>query len=235
MFDTIHALDTHTDTTPITCSDFEKDSPEAKRKTPLPRDLAKIQSRLLTAWAFGMSLGNAVEHRARLLRHTLRCVVRFAALLHLIPSSRVRTDKKNTSASSRLIHLTKALLSFLPWDGTHSDGPRCLGLVVEFSKRIICLLLTRHPYSYQTSHNHLSSQSLSRVIFVLQLVSDALDHTYSLQQRTLWSSAEKESLSQPAQLWPSDVHHVPLLQAEKELKSSSACQAQPFPQRPSSR
>uniref|UniRef100_A0A3B5A294 Ciliogenesis and planar polarity effector 1 n=1 Tax=Stegastes partitus TaxID=144197 RepID=A0A3B5A294_9TELE len=214
MFDTLHALDTHTD---------------PNRKTPLHRRLGKIQSRLLTAWAFGLSLGNAVEHRARLLKHTLRCVVRFAALLHLMPSSAVQTGEKS------LLHLIKALLSFLPWDSTPSEGPRCLGLMVEFSKRIVRLLLTPHPDSYQTSDCHLSSQSLSRVMFVLQLVSDSLDHTYSLQLRTVWSSAEKENPSQPPQLLPSDVYYVPLLQDEKEEKSSFVQQASPVPQRPSSR
>ncbi|XP_008284693.1 uncharacterized protein C5orf42 [Stegastes partitus] len=225
MFDTLHALDTHTDPSP----DYERDFVETDRKTPLHRRLGKIQSRLLTAWAFGLSLGNAVEHRARLLKHTLRCVVRFAALLHLMPSSAVQTGEKS------LLHLIKALLSFLPWDSTPSEGPRCLGLMVEFSKRIVRLLLTPHPDSYQTSDCHLSSQSLSRVMFVLQLVSDSLDHTYSLQLRTVWSSAEKENPSQPPQLLPSDVYYVPLLQDEKEEKSSFVQQASPVPQRPSSR
>ncbi|XP_022617819.1 protein JBTS17 [Seriola dumerili] len=46
---------------------------------------------------------------------------------------------------------------------------------------------------------------------------------------------KKESPSQPPQLWPSDVHYVPLLQEEKEKTLSSLNQAQPVPQRPSSR
>uniref|UniRef100_A0A8C4H2B9 Protein JBTS17 n=1 Tax=Dicentrarchus labrax TaxID=13489 RepID=A0A8C4H2B9_DICLA len=213
MFDTLHALDTQTDTGLIT-------------------KLGKIQSKLLTAWAFGMSLGNAVENRTCLLKHTLYCVVRFAALLHLMPSSPVHTGKKNTSVSTCLLHLLKALLSFLPWDSAHSDGPSCLGLVVELSKRLIYLMLTPDPESHQTGHCMLSSHSLSTVLLILQQVSDSLDHTYSMQQRHVWSSAEKES--QPPQLWPSGVHHVPLLQDEKEEKSSFVQQAQPVPQRPSS-
>ncbi|XP_051794635.1 ciliogenesis and planar polarity effector 1 isoform X2 [Acanthochromis polyacanthus] len=229
MFDTLHALDTHTDSSP----DHEKDFAEADRKAPLLRKLGKIQSRLLTAWAFGLSLGNAVEHRTRLLRHTLCCVVRFAALLHLMPSLMVQTGEKSTSVC--LTHLIKALLSFLPWDRTPSDGPCCLGLMVEFSKRIVRLLLTPHPDPYQTSQCDVSSQSLSQVMLILQLVSHSLDQTYSLQQKTVWSSGEKESSSQPPQLWPSDVYYVPLLQDETEGKSSSVQQARPVPQRPSSR
>ncbi|XP_033503413.2 ciliogenesis and planar polarity effector 1 isoform X1 [Epinephelus lanceolatus] len=226
MFDTLHALDTRTDTSP----DFDRDFCDTERKTPrLYRELGKIQTKLLTAWAFGMSLGNAVENRTRLLQHTLFCVVRLAALLHLIPSSE-NTGKTNISVSPCLLHLLKALLSFLPLDSNHSDGPCCLGLVVELSKRLIRLLLTPHPESHQTGHCQLSSHSLSSVLHVLELVSDCLDHTYSLQQKTVWSSAEKES-----HLWSSDAHCVPLLQHEKEQKSSFVRQAQSVPQRPSSR
>ncbi|XP_031711728.1 ciliogenesis and planar polarity effector 1 isoform X1 [Anarrhichthys ocellatus] len=235
MFDTLHALDTQTDAGLVTSPDYENDSGETERKTPaIHRELGKIQTKLLTAWAIGMSLGNAVEDRTRLLKHTLYCVVRFAALLHLLPSS-VNTGRKNILASTRLLHLLKALLSFLPWDSTHSDGPCCLGLVVELSRRLIRLLLTPLPESHQTGHCQLSSHSLSSVLLILQLVSDSLDDTYSLQQRTVWSSAETESLARPPQLWPSDAHYVPLLQNEKEEKSHSLHQARPVPQRPSSR
>nr|XP_046231509.1 ciliogenesis and planar polarity effector 1 isoform X2 [Scatophagus argus] len=234
MFDTLHALDTQTDTGLVTSPKYEQDFVETGRKTPLLlRELGKIQSKLLTAWAFGMSLGNTVESRALLLKHTLCCVVRFAALLCLIPSSMDHAEKNNTLVSTCLLHLLKALLSFLPWDGAHTDGPRCLGLVVELSKRLMRLLLTPHPESQQTGHCQLPSHTLSAALLILQQVSDSLDHTYNLQQKTVWSSAEKES--QPPQLWPSDVHHVPLLQDEMEKKSSFAHQARPVPQRPSSR
>ena len=225
MFDTLHALDTQTDSGLVTSPDYESDFVETERKTSLlHRELGKIQTKLLTAWAFGLCLGNVVENRTHLLKHTLYCVVRFTALLHLIPARR-----KNTSVSACLLHLLKALLSFLPWDGAHSDRPPCLGLVVEFSKRLIRLVLTPYP----ESHCQLSSRSLSTVLLILQQVSDSLDHTYSLQHRTVWSSAEKES--QPPQPWASDVHRVPLLQDEKEEKYSCEHQARPVPQRPSSR
>ncbi|XP_054468861.1 ciliogenesis and planar polarity effector 1 [Anoplopoma fimbria] len=235
MFDTLHALDTQTDTGLVTIPDYENDSGETERKTPvIQRKLGKIQTKLLTAWALGMSFGNAVENRTRLLKHTLYCVVRFAALLHLMPSP-VNTGRKNILVSTRLLHLLKALLSFLPWDSTHSDGPSCLGLVVELSKRLIRLQLTPRPESHQTGHCQLSSHSLSSVLSILQLVSDSLDTTYSLQQRAVWSSAEKESLSQPPQLWPTDAHYVSLLQDEKKENSHVEHQARPVPQRPSSR
>ncbi|XP_037341338.2 ciliogenesis and planar polarity effector 1 [Pungitius pungitius] len=235
MFDTLHALDTQTDSALVNSPNSEKDSGETERKTPLiRRELGKIQTKLLTAWAFGMSLGNAMENRTLLLRHTLHCAVRLAALLHLIPVS-VNSGRKSVPVSTRILHLLKALLSFLPWDSTHTDGPCCLGLVVELSKRLIRLLLTPPPESHHTDHCQLSSQSLSSVLLVLQLVSDSLDNTYSLQQRTLWSSAEEESLSRPPQQWPSDAHYVPLLQTEKEEKSCFVHQARPVPQRPSSR
>ncbi|XP_029940368.1 ciliogenesis and planar polarity effector 1 [Salarias fasciatus] len=225
MFDTLHAIDTHSDTALVTSPDYERDSPETEKKPLLHRELQKIQTRLLTAWAFSMSLGNAIEHRARLLKHTLCCMVRFAALVHLIPSS------GENNASSKLFHLIKVILSFLPWDSSPSQGPRCLGLIVEFSKQLIRLLLTPHPDS---SHWNLPSQVLSQAMLVLQLVSDSLDHAYNLQQRAYWSSAEKEPPSQPSQLWFSDVFCVRLLQ-DDEKKSNSVQPSRPIPQRPSSR
>ncbi|XP_034064419.1 ciliogenesis and planar polarity effector 1 isoform X2 [Gymnodraco acuticeps] len=229
MFDTLHALDTQTGL--VTNPDFEEDFEETERKTSLlHRELGKIQTKLLTAWAFGMSLGNAVENRTRLLKHTLYCVVRFAALLHLTPRPVGHTGEKSISVC--LLNLLKALLSFLPWDSPHSDGPCCLGLVVELSKRLVRLLLSPQPESHLTGHCQLSSHGLSSVLRILGLVSDSLDHAYSLEQRTVWCSAEKGPLSK---LWPSDVHYVPLLQDDREGKSSFVHQARPVPQRPSSR
>ena len=231
MFDTLHAVDTQTDTGLATSPDFEKEFVKTQRRTPgLRRELGQIQRKLLRAWAFGLSVGDTVEHRL-LLKHALRCVVRLAALLLLIPSSKARMGKKTTSAPNSLQHLLRALLSFLPWDGLHSGRPRCLGLVVDFSERLIRLLLTPQPESLRTGCCQLSAHSLSTVLLVLQQVSDSLDHTYSLQRRRVWSSAENDS--QLLQLWASDVHHVPLLQDEE--KSSFTHQAHPVPQRPSSR
>ncbi|XP_067339311.1 ciliogenesis and planar polarity effector 1 isoform X3 [Channa argus] len=233
MFDTLNALDTHTDKGLVTGPEDEKDF-ETDRKTSLLHcELGKIQSKLLTAWAFGMSLGNAVEHRACLLNHTLQCVVHLAALLHLIPISMVHTEKNDTFTN--ILHLLKALLTFLPWDSTPSDRPRCLGLVVELSIRLVRLLLTPRPESQSSGQCQLTSQTLSAAVFILQLVSDSLDQTYSLHQKDLWSSVENESYSQPLQLSTSDIHYVPQLQNENEERPRLLEQAQRFPQRPSSR
>ncbi|XP_034047925.1 ciliogenesis and planar polarity effector 1 isoform X2 [Thalassophryne amazonica] len=234
MFDTLHALDAPTDSGLFSDPDLEKHSAKSDRKSLLRhRDLRKIQARLLTAWAFGMCPGDAVENRSHLLKQTLLCMVRFAALLRLIPSSVVQRGKKNTTDSARIMHLLKAILSFLPWDITYSPGSQCLGEVVEFSKRVVRLLLTPHPESYQTGLLQLSSHSLSTALVILRLVSDSLEHTYSLQQRTLWSTAEKESLSELNQLRPSDIYCVPLLQDEKH--PDFIHQVQTSPHRPSSR
>lgn len=235
MFDTIHALETHADTSFVTGQDYETDSVELERETLLHRKLGKIQSRLLTAWAFGISLGNAVEHRAPLLRHTLHFLVRFAALLHLVPNSVIHTGRMNTSPFTWLSQLIKTLISFLSWDTVHSNGPNCLGLMVEFTKQIICLILNPHPDFKHMSQCLVSSESLSRVMLILQLISDSLDHTYCLQQESDWPSIEKQSASHPPQLSSSDIYHVPQLQDEKEEKSIFVPQAQPAPQRPSSR
>lgn len=229
MFDTVHALDTHTDAAFFASQDFEKECISTERKTPgLHRKLGKIQSKLLTAWAFAMSLGNTVENRTLLLKHNLCCMLRFAALLQLIPSSVVHAGKKKISAHVSLLRLLRALLTFLPWDGIHADGPHCLGLVVTFTQQLIRLLLT----SQQAGQWPLSSGSLSAVLLILKQVSDTLDHAYSLQRRIVWVSAGKDP--QP-HLCPSDMHHVPQLQDSKDEKSSFTHQTQPLPQRPSSR
>ncbi|XP_056875211.1 ciliogenesis and planar polarity effector 1 isoform X3 [Takifugu flavidus] len=229
MFDTVHALDTQTDAAFFASPDFEKECV----KTPgIHRELGRIQSKLLTAWAFAMSLGNTVENRPLLLKHNLCCMLRFAALLQLIPGSVVHAGKKKISVQACLLRLLKALLIFLPWDGIHSDGPHCLGLLVSFSQQLIRLLLTPKPESLQTGQCILSSCSLSTVLLILQEVSDSLDHAYSLQQRVVWLSAGKDS--QP-HLCTLDMHHVPQLQDRKEEKTSVTREAQPLPHRPSSR
>lgn len=233
MFDTVHALDTQSDAALFASQDFEKECVSTGRKTPrIHRQLGKIQSKLLTAWAFAMSLGNTVENRTLLLKHSLRCVLRFAALLQLNPSSVVHTGKKKISVHACLLRLLRSLLAFLPWDGIHSDGPRCHGLVVSFSQQLIHLLLTPKPQSQQTGPCPVSSYSLSTVLLILQQVSDSLDYTYSLQQRIVWLSAGKDP--QP-HLCPSDMHHVPQLQDKKEEKPSFTRQIHSLQHRPSNR
>ncbi|XP_023193921.1 protein JBTS17 isoform X1 [Xiphophorus maculatus] len=224
MFDTLHAVDTH--------SEFGVDSNykrQPAKKNRLCSELGKIQRKLLTAWAFAMSVGDSVEHRVALLKHTLCCVVWFAALLHLVPPK-----EKNSPVFGRLLHLIKALLSFLYWDGSSSGGQHCLGLMVEFSERIVRLLLTPQPDVRLTGHSLVSSQSLSRIMQILRLISDSLDQTYILEQKTFWSS-EEEFLSSQLHLRCSDVHHVPLLQDVNADPSAFEHQALPVPQRPSSR
>ncbi|KAM9306622.1 LOW QUALITY PROTEIN: ciliogenesis and planar polarity effector 1 [Pholidichthys leucotaenia] len=213
MFDTLHAPDS------VVAPDYEDDSAGSEGRSPVLRELGQIQTRLLTAWAFAISLGNAVEHRIRLLRHTLCCVVHLAALLHL------------TSAPARLFRLIEALLSFLPWDGAQSGGPQCLGLMVEFGKRMTRLLLTPLP----DPHGPVSSQTLSRAVVIVQMLSNSLDHTYCLQQRTDWSSPQEESAPLLPQLCGSDLHLVPMLQEEEEEESGLVHRGQPVPHRPSSR
>lgn len=225
MFDTIHATDSH--------SELVVDTNHRKRRTekknPLYPELGKIQRKLLTAWAFAMSIGDVVEHRVPLLKQTLCCVVWFGALLHL-----VLPKEKKPPVFARLLRLINALLSFLPWDSTSSDGQRCLGLMVEFSERIVRLLLTSQPDVRLAGHSLVSSQSLFRTVQILRLVSDSLDCTYSLEQKTCWSSEEEFSSSHP-HLWPSDVCHVPLLKDVNQKRSNFENQALPVPQRPSSR
>lgn len=233
MFDTVHALDTQTDAAFFTSEDLEEECASTERKTPvLHRELGKIQSKLLTAWAFAMSLGSTVENRTLLLKHNLCCILRLAALLQLIPSSVVQAGKKKISVHVCLLRLLRALLAFLPWDGIHAGGPHCLGLVVSFSQQLIRLLLTPTPTSQQAGQCPLPSCSLSTVLLILKQVSDALDHAYSSQRRIVWVSAGKAP--QP-RLCPSDMHHVPQLQNSKDEKSTFTHQTQPLPQRPSSR
>lgn len=233
MFDTVHALDTQTDAAFFASQDFEKECISTERKTPgLHRKLGKIQSKLLTAWAFAMSIGNTVENRTLLLKLNLCCMLRFAALLQLIPSSVVHAGKKKIPVRVCILRLLRALLAFLPWDSIHSGGPHCLGLVVSFSQQLIRLLLTPTPLSQQAGQCPPSSCSLSTVLLILKQVSEAIDDAYSLQRRIVWVSAGKDP--QP-HLCPSDMHHVPQLQDIKDEKSSFTHQTQPLPQRPSSR
>ncbi|XP_030005045.1 ciliogenesis and planar polarity effector 1 [Sphaeramia orbicularis] len=232
MFDTLHALDTFTDSQLLPSPDFEKHVTVSDRKIPpLPRELEKIQTKLLSAWAFGLSLGNCVEHGTHLLKHTLTCVVRFAALLHLLPSSTVHTGEASTS----LLLFLKALLHFLPWNAARSDGSQCIGLLIEFSRRLVRLVLTPDPESYQTGHCQLSSHSLSAAMRILQLVSDSLDHTYSLQQRQLWFPVPNEAHSQSPQLSSLDLYHVPLLQTSTQENPHTEHQTRPALLKPSSR
>lgn len=228
MFDTLHALDTHS-AAPFLGTGSEQDSSVSGQKITL--ELGNIQSKLLTAWAFGMSLGSSVEYRYPLLKHTLNCAVRFAALLYLMPNSKVNVG----NAAIFLLDFLKTLLYFIPWERANSDGQQCLGLVVELCRRLVLLVLTPYTESYQSGYCQLSSHSLSTALQILQMVSESLDHTYSLQQRAVWSSVEKESLSQSPQLWPLDSHSVPVLQDVKKEETNFVQGAWPGRLQPSRR
>ncbi|KAF6733239.1 uncharacterized protein FQA47_000825 [Oryzias melastigma] len=212
MFDTLHA---HSSDKTLSGQVYDQDDEEMEKNS-LCREVGEIHSRLLTLWAFGLSLGDAVEHRAHILKHLLCCVVQFAALIHLMPNS-TRSGESNPLAFTRLLNLIKALLSFLSWDNSPSDGPDCLKLVVEFSKWIVRLLLNPHPDSHLTGSCRVSSHSLSRIVFLVRTISDSLDTTYTSEQKAVWSS-EEESTSQP-QVWLSDEYHITFLEEETSSQS----------------
>ncbi|KAJ7987160.1 hypothetical protein DPEC_G00335870 [Dallia pectoralis] len=216
MFDTLHALSEN----PV---DPDRSSPDpdaapGKKSHALPPELRGVQGSLLTAWALGVSLGGAVEQRERLLRCVVRCVARFAALLRLtsFPSSHAgRRKKKSTiTFSSRLLLLLRTLLSFLPWDGPHTGGRSCLGVVVELTQQLVGLLLSSPR---DQTDSELSSQTLSTAVLLLQLTSHSLDQTYGLQQ--------KPSVT--------DIYCVPFLHEEKGGVSEPV--QQDISQQPSSR
>lgn len=234
MFDTLHALDTQTNTSLLTIPDSEKESITPAKRTPVPhRELSLIQTKLLTAWVLGMSPGAVVEERTVLLQYCLRCVGRLAAVLrlsHSLAAASGGKGKRMASFPAGVLHLLRSLLSFLPWDVAQPDVPHCLGPVVGFTKRLVRLLLTPCPPDRHGCQ--VSSRSLSTALHVLEQVSECLDHTYGLQQRATWTPAEKEP--RPPRLWMSDLHHVPQLHS-KEAKSSPANRTQSVPQQPSSR
>lgn len=226
-------MDTQTNAVHLTSSECERESVTPGKRTPVPyRELSRIQTKLLTAWAISMSFGAVVEERGVLLQHCLRCVNRLAAMLSLSHSFDAASGKGKSSTSfpTSVLHLLESLLSFLPWDGTQPDVSRCLALVVDFSKRLVRLLLI--PCPPNRSSSSVSSCSLSMAVLVLQKMSECLDRTYSLHQRSTWTPSMKDP--RPPRLWISDLHHVPQLHGEEE-KPSLANQAQTVPQRPSSR
>ncbi|XP_028317922.1 ciliogenesis and planar polarity effector 1 isoform X2 [Gouania willdenowi] len=226
MYDTIHALEPQAD---VASPEFDKDLSETVKKPAFHSKLEKIQSKLLTAWAFGMSQGNAVKQRGRFLKQLLSNLVRFVALLHLAHRSAAHGRKKS---SPKIQHLIESLLAFLPWDISSSDGPGGLGLLVDLTKLITRLLLTPLPEPYCTNQNFLSSENFTQVMAILQLVSGSLDDAYTWQQTAI---VEEDSPSHSARLRHLDVYSVPDMKEEEEEKLSFKFQTQLVPQRPSSR
>lgn len=232
MFDTLHAMDTQTNAGLLTSPESERESVTPGKRTEVPhRELSRIQTKLLTAWALSVSFGAVVEERGVLLQHCLRCVNRLAAMLGLTHSLAAASSKgkSTTSFPTSVLDLLQSLLSFLPWDGSQPDVSRCLPLVVDFSKRLVRLLLIPCPPDRRSCC--VSSRSLSTALLVLQKVSECLDRTYGLHRRTTWTPAIKDL--RPPRFWTSDLHCVPQLHGEQE-KLNSANQGR-SPQRPSSR
>ncbi|KAJ0057135.1 hypothetical protein NL108_002064, partial [Boleophthalmus pectinirostris] len=205
MFDTLHALNTHYEQ--FRDSDSEQGSTVGKKITSC--DLEKMESKLLTAWAFGVSLGTFGESKSSLLKHAMKCTVRFAALLQLIPNSLMHSEND----PAYMLNFLKKLLHFTPWDRANSQGPLLVGIMVELCRNLVQLVLTPYTESYQRCNCEISSYNLSTALQIIQMFSQSLDQTFSLQQRSIWSSDGKES-SQPLELWPSDLHSVPVLQTE---------------------
>ncbi|XP_057675157.1 ciliogenesis and planar polarity effector 1 isoform X1 [Corythoichthys intestinalis] len=220
LFDTLHTLDTETNFN----RDYEYEFERAEHR--FRQELGKIQNRLLTVWALCMSLGAAVENRAHLLQNTVFRVVQLAALFHMMSSRAAQSGKSISANSHCIMEFLKRLFSFLPWVNAHSGGPTGLGLAMDLSKRLVHQLLAPSPESYPSA----CLDRLSGAVLILQLASEILDCTYSLQRKTVWSSAEKDP-----QLLTSDEYHVPLLQDYGENQSVLFHQGPLLPQRPSTR
>ncbi|KAL0965668.1 hypothetical protein UPYG_G00284190 [Umbra pygmaea] len=182
MFDTQHALpDTLVDRGPHPDPDASSAKSEGRHPALTP-ELRVVRGCLLTAWGLAVSLGDAVEQREQMLMFTAHCAVRLVAVLRLTTGSHPGRTKKRTAApfSSLLLHLLGNLLSFLPWDGPHTGGRSGLGAAVELTGQLVGLLLSSPPGQ---SSSKASSQTLSTALRLLQLVSQTLDHTYSLRQK----------------------------------------------------
>ena len=251
MFDTLHArpdggpagspgglADPEND--PTTTWDFSSatGSEKKKKKTSL-RTLGGVKVHLLTAWALGLSVGGASEEHQYLLTHTVRLVLRLAALLHYTTSTAAgHSGTGGVCGSSRVSQLFSAFLVFLSWDAFHTGGQSRLGSVVELTQKLAHLLLSPLPDALPRgrSGSRLSSQSMSSALLVVRQAAGSLDHAYTLQQRQVWASAPQGSdTDRPTELWSSDVYRVPLLQDLNEGRSAFNSQSLPMPQRPSSR
>ncbi|XP_072570362.1 ciliogenesis and planar polarity effector 1 isoform X2 [Paramormyrops kingsleyae] len=195
MFDTLHAY-------PDQSHDLTEAEPEAP---PLLVKLSHARRSLLTAWALGVSLGGAMEHRARLLRYAVRCALRYAVLLRLAPFPASRgPEMVQDTWLSRVLNLLQTLLYLLSWDMPHVGGATCLGVAVELTEQVVRLLL-----SPQGGGAAPSSYTLSTALLVLTLASQSLDQTYWLPQRTCYSLPEHQGAPSSVPLF--DVFSVSLL------------------------
>ncbi|MGH0192644.1 UNVERIFIED_CONTAM: hypothetical protein FKN15_020315 [Acipenser sinensis] len=162
VFDTIHA---NPDSAADTCDTFT--------------ELGRVQRNLLTVWRVGVSLGR-MEQKDLLLRHTIRCFVRFAHLIQFMdcpfPAAiktfgdrALKRAVKKDPWIYRVLRLFKHFLTALYWDMAHRQ---CFGMTVELTKEVVQLILF-------PQNDWASSQSLSGCLFVLKLTSRYLNTIYT--------------------------------------------------------
>ncbi|XP_067290218.1 ciliogenesis and planar polarity effector 1 isoform X2 [Pseudorasbora parva] len=191
MFDTLHAQ-AQTDPEPTSAG--------------LQEDLNGVHRSLLRAWALAVSLGGSMEQRERLLRYTILCLVRLVKLLRVSDS----TGRKSKSTwLTHALHTLRTLLSFLPWDATHSAGSGCLGVTVELTRCFVDMFVPLSSLDVA-----LSSQNFNAALFVLQQASQSVDQTYSLPSRALHYGEDGQ------RTYTSDMFSVPLLQEDIETQTA---------------
>ncbi|KAF7700988.1 ciliogenesis and planar polarity effector 1 isoform X2 [Silurus meridionalis] len=182
MYDTLHAQ------SPADSENSDQDS------SALLEDLSRAQRSLLIAWALGVSLGDTMDQRERMLKYTISCAVRLARLLR-IADPLIQPYKQD-----RVFEFLRSLLSFLPWDSSHKSGNSCFGVVLDLARHFVRLFL---PSSLNAV---CSSQNFMAALFVLRNASKILDQTYSLSQKAVQQAKDD--------LCPSDLFSIPLLQED---------------------
>lgn len=187
MFDTLHARSQNDS------EDSDQDS------SALLEELTRAQRSLLTAWALGVSLGGAMKQRERMLKYSVSCAVRLARLLW-IADPFIQPHRRDS-----VFEFLRSLLSFLPWDSSHTGGTSCLGVVLDLTRHFVNLFL---PASL---HAACSPQNFIAALFVLREASKILDQTYSLPQKTVRQSKDESC--------PSDLFYIPLLQGDENAEA----------------
>ncbi|XP_051972738.1 ciliogenesis and planar polarity effector 1 [Xyrauchen texanus] len=207
MFDTLHAQ-THTDGSKSTTSGLQE-------------DLNRVHRNLMRAWALGVSMGRAMKQRERLLKYTITCIVRLT-ILHRFSDCTGR--KIRASWVTQTFHIFRTLLSFLPWDATHTGADSCLKVTVELTRSFVDLFLSRSQ-----SDLALSSQNFNAALLVLQEASQSLNRTYSLPSKAL-------RFGEDAPLpYSSDMFSVPLLQEDIATDTETIPQSAQMRKQPSNR
>ncbi|XP_067255037.1 ciliogenesis and planar polarity effector 1 isoform X2 [Chanodichthys erythropterus] len=195
MFDTLHAQ-AQMDPEPASAG--------------LQEELNRVHRNLLRAWALAVSLGGSIEQRERLLKYTILCIVRLIKILRVSDS----TGRKSKSTwVTHALHTLRTLLSFLPWDATHTAGSSCLVVTVELTRCFVDLFV---PLS--SSDLALSSQNFNAALLVLQQASQSVDLTYSLPSRAVHHGEDGQLM------YSSDMFSVPILQENNETVTQTARQ-----------